>query len=86
MPTRQLHSVALAAKSAQASIGSLAVAQIWAPAGGDVSLKTILGWLAVAFIVWWILVEPAAAAQVVHNIGAFLSSAAHGISTFLTSI
>jgi hypothetical protein len=51
-----------------------------------VNLKTILGWVAVAFVVWWILVEPTAAAQVVHNIGAFLSSAAHGISTFLTSI
>jgi hypothetical protein len=54
--------------------------------GGDVNLKTIAGWAAVAFIVWWILVEPAAAAHVVHNIGAFLSSAAHGISTFVTSI
>ena len=50
------------------------------------NLKTVLGWLAVAFIIWWIIVEPAAAAQVVHNIGAFLSTAAHGISTFFTSI
>ena len=48
--------------------------------------KSILGWVVLAFIVWWILVEPTAAAHVVHNIGAFLSSAAHGISTFLTSI
>ena len=54
--------------------------------GGDVNLKAIAGWAALAFIVWWILVEPAAAAHVVHNIGAFLSSAAHGISTFVTSI
>jgi hypothetical protein len=51
-----------------------------------VSLKSILGWIVLAFIVWWILVEPAAAAQVVHNIGAFLSSAAHSLSTFFTSI
>ena len=50
------------------------------------NLKAVLGWVAVAFIVWFILVEPAAAATVVHNIGAFLSSAAHSISTFLTSI
>ena len=50
------------------------------------SLKSILGWIVVAFIVWFILVEPAAAAQVVHNIGAFLSAAAHSISTFVTSI
>jgi hypothetical protein len=54
--------------------------------GGDVNLKSIAGWLALAFVVWWILVEPTAAAHVVHNIGAFLSSAAHGISTFVTSI
>jgi hypothetical protein len=54
--------------------------------GGDVNLKTVLGWLAVAFIIWWIIVEPAAAAHVVHNIGAFLSSAAHGISTFFASL
>jgi len=51
-----------------------------------VNLKTILGWLAVAFVVWWILVEPAAAAHVVHNIGAFLTSAARGLSTFFASI
>ena len=50
------------------------------------NLKTILGWLAVAFVVWWILVEPAAAAHVVHNIGAFLTSAARGLSTFFASI
>ena len=57
-----------------------------APVGGDLNAKSIAGWLALAFVVWWILVEPASAAHVVHNIGAFLSSAAHGISTFVTSI
>jgi hypothetical protein len=51
-----------------------------------VNLKSIAGWLALAFVIWWILVEPTAAAHVVHNIGAFLSSAAHGVSTFVTSI
>ena len=50
------------------------------------NLKTVLGWLAVAFIVWWIIVEPASAAHVVHNIGTFLTSAAHGISTFFASL
>ena len=49
-------------------------------------LKTVLGWVALAFVVWWIIVEPAAAAHVVHNIGAFLSSAAHGLSTFFASL
>lgn len=50
------------------------------------NLKTILGWVAVAFIVWWVLVDPAGAAHIVHNIGAFLSAAAHSLTTFLTSI
>jgi hypothetical protein len=51
-----------------------------------VNLKTVIGWVALAFVIWWIMVEPAAAAHVVHNIGAFLSSAAHGLSTFVSSL
>jgi hypothetical protein len=51
-----------------------------------VSLRTVLGWLAVAFILWWIIVEPEAAAQVVRDIGAFLSHAAHGIATFFSEL
>jgi hypothetical protein len=54
--------------------------------GGDVNLKTILGWTAVAFIVWWIIQQPTAAAHVVHNIGTFLTTAAHGLSSFFASI
>ncbi len=49
-------------------------------------LKTVLGWAALAFVVWFVIAEPTAAAHIVHNIGAFLSSAAHGISTFISSI
>jgi len=51
-----------------------------------VNLKQILQWAAIALIIWWVIVQPASAAHVVHNIGTFLSSAAHGISTFFTSI
>jgi hypothetical protein len=54
--------------------------------GGDVNLKTVLGWLAVAFIVWWIIEDPTGAAHVVHNIGTFLTAAAHGISSFFASL
>jgi hypothetical protein len=54
--------------------------------GVDVNLKTILGWLALAFVVWWVIEQPAAAAHVVHNIGVFLTSAAHGLSSFFASI
>ena len=49
-------------------------------------IKTLLGWVAIAFVVWWIIVEPAAAAHLVHNIGAFLSTAAHGLSNFVSSL
>jgi hypothetical protein len=54
--------------------------------GVDVKLQTILGYLAIAFIVWWVIEQPAGAAHVVHNIGAFLTSAAHGLSNFFASI
>jgi hypothetical protein len=54
--------------------------------GVDVNLKTILGYLAIAFVVWWVIEQPSGAAHVVHNIGAFLTSAAHGLSNFFASI
>jgi len=54
--------------------------------GGDVNIKTVLGWLALAFVIWWVIEDPTAAAHVVHNIGTFLTSAAHGISTFFASL
>jgi hypothetical protein len=54
--------------------------------GVDVKIQTILGYLAIAFVVWWVIEQPAAAAHVVHNIGAFLTSAAHGLSNFFASI
>jgi hypothetical protein len=54
--------------------------------GVDVNLKSILGWLAIAFVVWWVIEQPSGAAHVVHNIGVFLTSAAHGLSNFFASI
>jgi len=54
--------------------------------GGDVNLKTILGWAALAFIVWFVIEQPAAAGHIVHNIGAFLATAASGFSAFVASI
>ena len=49
-------------------------------------MKKILQWAGLAFVVWWVVQEPTAAAHLVHNIGNFLSTAAHGISNFFTSI
>ena len=50
------------------------------------SLKTVLGWAAVAFLVWFVIEQPTAAAHIVHNIGTFLTTAAHGLSNFFASI
>jgi hypothetical protein len=51
-----------------------------------VNMKTILGWLGVAFIVWWVIMQPTGAAHVVHNIGTFLTDAAHGLGHYFASI
>ena len=50
------------------------------------NLQTILGWAAVAFLVWFVIEQPTAAAHMVHNIGTFLTTAAHGLSNFFASI
>jgi hypothetical protein len=51
-----------------------------------VNLKQIAGWALLAFIVWWIIQQPTNAAHLVHNIGTFLSTAATGLSHFVSSI
>jgi hypothetical protein len=48
--------------------------------------QRIVAWLAVGFIVWWIIQEPNSAAHLVHNIGSLLSRAANGLSNFVASI
>ena len=50
------------------------------------NLKIILGWVAIAFVVWFVTVDATAAAHIVSNIGDFLRSAAHGLSNFFASI
>jgi hypothetical protein len=51
-----------------------------------VKLSRILTYLVIAFIIWWVIQEPTSAAHLVHNIGALLSEAAHGLSRFVASI
>jgi hypothetical protein len=51
-----------------------------------VNLKTILSYAAVAFVIWWVVQQPTAAAHLVHNVGSLLSDAAHGMSNFVASI
>ncbi len=48
--------------------------------------KQILSWLAIAFVIWWVIKEPTNAGHVVHNAGTLLTTAANGISSFFTSL
>lgn len=50
------------------------------------NLKTVLLLLSFAFILSWIIEDPAAASHVVHNTGTFITSMAHGISGFFASL
>jgi hypothetical protein len=60
--------------------------EVCAPREAAVKLKTILQWAAVAFVIWWIIQQPTAAAHLVHNIGSFLTEVATGFSHFVSSI
>jgi hypothetical protein len=51
-----------------------------------VKLKTILQYAAIAFVIWWVIAQPQAAAHLVHNIGTLLTTAATGLSHFISSI
>ncbi len=50
------------------------------------SLTKILTWAGVAFLIWWIIQQPTNAAHLVHNIGTLLTTAASGLSHFVSSI
>ena len=49
-------------------------------------LSKILTYAAIAFAIWWVIQEPTSAAHLVHNIGALLSDAAHGLANFVANI
>jgi len=51
-----------------------------------VNLKTILTYAAIAFVIWWVVQQPANAAHLVHDIAGFLTELAKGLSNFVTSI
>jgi hypothetical protein len=67
-------------------IKELADGALCASREAAVKPKTIIGWLVIAFIVWWVIQEPTSAGHLVHNIGSLLSQAAHGVSNFVASI
>jgi hypothetical protein len=51
-----------------------------------VKLSKILTYVAIAFVIWWVIQQPTSAAHLVHNIGDLLSTAAHGLASFVASI
>ena len=67
-------------------IKELADGALCASREAAVKPKTIIGYLVIAFIVWWVIQEPGSAGHLVHNIGSLLSQAAHGVSNFVASI
>ena len=54
--------------------------------GGTVKLKTILGYAAIAFILFYVIKDPTGAAHIINNIGNFLSSVARGFADFFTAL
>jgi hypothetical protein len=51
-----------------------------------VKLKKIVGLLAIAFVLFWIITQPASSAGVVQSVLGTLRDAAQGIATFLQSV
>jgi len=51
-----------------------------------VSLKVIIGWVVVAFLIWLVIAQPDDAVHTVYDIGQFLTIAAHGISDYFSKI
>ena len=49
-------------------------------------LRQVLTYAIIAFIIWWVVQQPANAAHMIHNIAGLLTTAAKGMSNFVTSI
>lgn len=50
------------------------------------NFKQVLTYAAIAFIVWWIIEQPANAGHLIHNIASFLTTAANGFAHFVAAI
>lgn len=50
------------------------------------NLKQILTYAAIAFLIWWIVQQPANAAHLIHNIAGLLTNLAKGLSNFVAHI
>ena len=52
----------------------------------QVKPKQLLGYAAIAFVLFFVIKDPAGAAHIVTNIGNFLSSVARGFTSFFDSL
>jgi hypothetical protein len=48
--------------------------------------RQILTYAAIAFVIWWVVQQPANAAHLIHNIASFLTTLAQGFSNFVSKI
>lgn len=48
--------------------------------------KQLLGYAAIAFVLFYVIKQPTGAAHIISNIGNFLTSVARGFSSFLSSL
>ncbi len=51
-----------------------------------VSLKKVLVWLAIAFVVFYVIQQPESSAEMVKNAGTALGDAASSIAAFVSSL
>ena len=49
-------------------------------------LRQVITYAIIAFVIWWVVQQPANAAHLIHNIAGLLTTAAKGMSNFVTSI
>ena len=49
-------------------------------------LSKVLTYAAIIFVIWWVVQQPTNAAHLIHNIGSLLSTAANGLSNFISKI
>ena len=50
------------------------------------SLKKVLTWLVLAFVIFYVIQAPEASAQLVRNAGEALGDAAHSLASFVGSL
>jgi hypothetical protein len=48
--------------------------------------RQVLTYALIAFLIWWVVQQPTNAAHLIHNIAGLLTTAARGLSNFVSSI